>query len=140
MRQEMLCSRSDLPRSAEGCGAELVERELSRRFPAALRAVLDMTPRPEQPRALRVEHHDERLGVRIELEAEVGPPGRRRIPGVEVEPFQNAAKTHPGRVEKPRAVARLEDEWHIGGRLHPAILPEGSDKSTTGRLRFDDVL
>src|ERR1039458_7941326 len=100
--------------------------------------MLDMAPRTQEAGTLRVEHDHEGLRIGVELESEVGPPGRGGIPGVEVEPLQDAAKTHPRAVEEPRAVARLEDERHIGRLLHSAILPEGNDKSATGRLRLDD--
>lgn|ERR1035441_2902718 len=120
--------RTERSGSAEGCDAELVERKLGRRLPAALGAVLDVSPRAQETGPVRVEHDHEGLRVRIELESEVGPPGRGRIPGVEVQSLQDAAKTHARGVEKPGAVARLENERHIGDLFHTAILPEGNDK------------
>jgi hypothetical protein len=124
--------------SAECGGPEFVQRELGRGVTTTLRAVFDVAPRTEQTGALGIQHHHEGLRVHVELETEVRPPGRRRIPSIKVQSLQDAAKAHPGGIEEPCAVARLEDERHVGRLFHTSILPQRSDKSTSGRLRLGD--
>lgn len=124
--------------SARGSSAKLVERELGGRLTPALRAVLDVTPGTQEPAPLGVQHDDEGLRILVQLEAEVGPPGGGRIPGVEIQSLQDAAKPHAPGVEEPGAVAGLEDERHVRGLFHAPILPQGNDKSASARLRLDD--
>src|SRR5580658_2417652 len=90
--------------------SQFVDRELGRCLAPALWAVLHVTPRSQQARPLGVQEHDERLGDRVELEAEVRPPGGRGVARVEVEPLQDPAEAHARRVKEPGAVAGLEDD------------------------------
>src|SRR5579872_7066202 len=78
--------------SAVGRAAQLVDGELGCGVATALGTVLDVSPRPQQPRPLRIEQHDEGLGQRVELQTEIRAPGRRRIPSVEVQSLQDAAE------------------------------------------------
>src|ERR1019366_9320191 len=65
----------DLARPADHGSASCCP--LARGFPAALRTMLDVAPRPEQTRAFGVQQDHEGLRHRLDVEAEVGAPSGR---------------------------------------------------------------
>ena len=66
--------RGPAPRSGQRSSPEIIERQFGCLVATALRALLDVAPRPEQAGPLGVQQHDERLGDGVDLQAEVGAP------------------------------------------------------------------
>lgn len=113
--------------------AQLFEGQLAGCLPTALRAVIDVTPRPEKARSLGIQQDDERLRDRVDVEPEVGAPTSGGQVAVEIETLEDAAKAHPFGIEQPGAVTGLQNE-----RFHAWIIaPEGDDQDSTV-LRFRD--
>lgn len=69
-----------------------------------------MAPAPQQPRALRIQQHDEGLGQRVDLNAVAGLPLGGRWAGRMVRCLDHSTKAGVLPVDDPSAVARLDDD------------------------------